>query len=187
MNQYPNPNDSINIDIKHIPKQVHPHPADTTFIDSSLSSVRWLKIHRSSQRHKFARIGCSEPNSCESSFAMKITDMRSFLVWATTLDCDRGGKTGSKRKGSDATAWSSLCRLQRLTRLRSQQTAGFFLRSEWSWKFGKTGHVLPVFQELQDDQWPSGSGQCSNGTTAESAFTRASASANVCQLRIIQW
>lgn len=52
----------------------------------------------------------------------------------------------SKRKGSDATACEAhFANLRRLTRLRSQQTAGMFLGSEWNWKFGKTGHVLPVF------------------------------------------
>lgn len=81
-----------------MPKQVHPHPPDTMFINSSLSSLRWLKIHRSSQKHRFERIGCSGPKSCESSVAMKITDIASFLVWATTLDCDRGGKTGSLKE-----------------------------------------------------------------------------------------
>ena len=59
----------------------------------------------------------------------------------------------SKRKGSDATAWEAQCvNCKDWQDWGSQQTAGLFLHSEWNWKFCGTGHVLPVFAELQDDQ-----------------------------------
>ena len=192
-----------------MPKQVHPHPPDTMFINSSLSSLRWLKIHRSSQKHRFERIGCSGPKSCESSVAVKITDIGSFLVWATTLDCDRGGKTGSLKERDlmpqRVKLTLQICEDWQNWGVNKQQA--HFEAAAWhgagchktdSRDFSRFGMKLKILQnwtclarfcKLQDDQWPSRRSPLrrSNRTTAESAFKGASASANVSQPKIVQW